>query len=145
LLLLILTCKKWISDVKFVEDATEGPHVDGWCIFNTHHNFRSSVKSGLNVSVKLFFLIGAATEVNNLNATLVALAQQDVFGLHVTVNDAMLFDVMERDENLNSESAYETLRYSLEIVHFYEFIKVHRQNFEGQDQMFPKNQNSGFD
>jgi len=87
----------------------------------------------LNVSVKLVGLVGAAAEVNYFNPTLVGLAQQNIFRLHVAVHDLVLLDVVQRHEDLNCKPAYQAFGNSLEVIHFYEFVQVHRHHLEGQN------------
>lgn len=43
-----------------------------------------------------------------------------------------LLHVVQRDEDLDGESAGQTLRDALEIVHFDEFIQVHRKHLKSQ-------------
>jgi len=56
------------------------------------------------------------------------------------MHNLMLFDVVERDQNLDSKPAHKAFRNSFKVVHLDEFIKVHRQDFERQDQMLPENE-----
>ena len=109
LLFFILAGKDWETDEEFVEDATEGPHVDGWCVADAHHNFRGTIKSRLDVGVELILLIGAGAEINDFYTTLIALSQKDVFWFHIAMDDTEFFHIMERDKDLNCKAAHEPL------------------------------------
>ena len=133
MLFFVFTGKDWETDVQFVQDAAQRPHVDGWRVPDAHHDLWRSVKTRLDVSVKLFFLVGATSEVNDFDATLVALAEQDVLRLHIAVDDFEFLHVVEGHENLNGKSPHQTLADALEIVQLDELVEVHGQHFEAED------------
>jgi len=56
------------------------------------------------------------------------------------VDDVVLFNVVQRNQDLDSEASDEALGHAFEVIHFYEFIEVHGHNFKGQDQMFAEHQ-----
>ena len=131
--LLVLAGKDWESNEELVKDAAQGPHVDGGRVADTHHDLGRAIKTRLNVGVKLVLLVGARPEVDDFYATLVALSQQDILGLHVAVHDAELFHVVQGDEDLNRKSTNQALRNALKVVHLDELVEVHGEHLEGED------------
>ena len=79
----------------------------------------------------MVLFVRARAKVNDFDATLVALAQQDILRLHIAVHDAELFHVVERDEDLNGKTTYKALRDALKVVHLDELIQVHGEHLEG--------------
>ena len=112
---------------QLVEDAAEGPHVDGRRVGDTQHDFRRAVESALDVRVDFLVLEAAATKVNDLDSRLGDFAEENVFGFEVTVDDLVLSHVVERDQDLNGETLYQTQREALKVVHLYEIIQVDAQ------------------
>jgi len=45
LLFLVLTSEDWEADEEFVKDAAKGPHVNGWCVLDSHHDLGCTVES----------------------------------------------------------------------------------------------------
>lgn len=64
----ILTRKYWESDVKFIQNTAKRPHIYSRSVLNSKHNFRCTVKSRLDVSIKLFVFVCAAAKVYNFNS-----------------------------------------------------------------------------
>ena len=50
------------------------------------------------------------------------------------------FHVVKRHQDLYGESANKTFRNSLEVVHFDEFVEIHGEHLEVEDQMFPEDE-----
>lgn len=140
LLFLVLARKDGEADEELVEDAPERPHVDCRRVLDAHHDFGGTVEPTLNVRVELFILVCATSEINHLDSTLVTLAQQDVFGFHVTMDDVELFHIVKGDEQLDGKAANEPFRDALEVVHFDEFVEVHAEDLKCQNQVLSEDQ-----
>lgn len=95
LFFLVLTGKDGEANKEFVEDAAEGPHVDGRCVANAHHDFRRSIEPRLNVRVELLGLVCAGPKVDHFDSALVAFAKKNIFRLHVAVHNVELFHVVQ--------------------------------------------------
>ena len=54
------------------------------------------------------------------------------------MDNLIVFLKLESLQYLDSESPYETVRYALEVIVFYELVQVHAQAFESDEQMLPK-------
>ena len=93
--LLIFAREEWLAHVELVEDATEGPHVDGCRVLNAKHNLWCTVEATLDISVDLLILEAPRTKVDNFDAGLVNLPQQDIFRFQVTVDDVVLPHIVE--------------------------------------------------
>ena len=89
--MLILTREERVSREQLKEHTPEGPHVDSHRVVNPEDNLRRAVESGLDVRVDPLVLETRGAEVNDLDARLVLLAEEDVLGLQVAVDDAQVF------------------------------------------------------
>jgi len=54
------------------------------------------------------------------------------------------FHVVKRNQDLDGKSADQSLRDSLEVIHFYEFVQVHRKHLEVQNQMLSEDQSFSY-
>ena len=95
MLFFIFSGKDWESYEELIEDAAQGPHVDGGRVPDTHHDLGGTVKSALDVGVKLVLLISTRSEVNNLDSAFVALPEKDILWFHITMNDVIFFHIVE--------------------------------------------------
>ena len=94
-LFLVLAGEEGVTDVQLVQNAAERPHVDCRAVGNTEDDFWCSVESTLNVGVDLLVLEAATTEIDDFDAGLVDLPEQDVLGLQVAVDDVVLSHVVQ--------------------------------------------------
>ena len=138
LLFLIFSCKNWESNIELVENAAERPHVDGGRVPDPHHDLWRSVKSTLDVSVKLISFIGSTAEINDLNSTFVRFPEQNVLWLHIAVNNIVLLHEVQRHQQLDGEPPDEAGGYALKVIALDEFVQVHAQHFEGENQVLPE-------
>jgi len=67
LVMLAVSGKDRISDVKLCHNASKRPHVNTAIVGNPQHNLRSSVEPGLNVCVNSLVLESGASKVNYFN------------------------------------------------------------------------------
>ena len=95
LFFLIFSSKNWESNIQLVKNASERPHIYRRWVPDSHHYFWSSVKSTLNVSIKLICFISTTSKINNFNSTLVRFSQKNIFWFHITMNNIMFFHIMK--------------------------------------------------
>ena len=84
-----------IARVQLCYDAAKTPHVDTHRVRDTKDDLRSSVESRLDVGVDALVDEATRAEVDDLDAALVLLLQQDVFRLQVTVHYSVVFLELE--------------------------------------------------
>lgn len=65
---LVFSWKEWVSDIEFIENASETPHVDGRIVGDAQHDLRSSVEPALDVGVDLLCFEAATAEVDDFDA-----------------------------------------------------------------------------
>lgn len=126
----VLAWEEWVANGQLIQDAPERPHVDGRVVGDAKHNFRCAVETRLDVCVDFLVFKASAAEVNDFDARLVDLAQQNVFGFEVAVHDVVFPHVVERNEDLNRETFDQTQREALKVVHLDEVVEVHAQQLE---------------
>ena len=95
LFFLVFTWEQRIAHVELVQDAAEGPHVDGRVVGDAHDDLGGTVEPRLDIGVDLFVDEGGTSEVNDLYARLVGLLEQDVLGLQIAVDDLEHFQVLK--------------------------------------------------
>jgi len=66
------------------------------------------------------------TEVDDLDARLIDLSQENVFGLKIAMNNVVFIQVVQRDQDLDCESLDKIQGEALEMIHLDELIQVHR-------------------
>ena len=103
MIFLVLSREERLADVQFVQDAAEGPHVDGRSIRDAQHDLRRPVETRLDVGVYLFVFKAARSKIDDLDARFVDLSQQDVLWLEIAVDDVVLAHVVQRNEYLDGE------------------------------------------
>ena len=126
-------------DVQFRHDAPEAPHVDRAGVRNAQHDLRRAVEPALDVGVDALVQEGRAAEVDDLDAALVRLLQQDVLRLQVAVDYLELLQVFQRVQQLNGETTDEVVVKTIEVVDLEELKQVHRQQLKRDAQVLPKN------
>ena len=63
----VFTGEKWLSDVKLIEDAAEGPHVDRTRVTDTKHNFWRAIEPRLDVGVYFLVFEAPGAKVDNFD------------------------------------------------------------------------------
>lgn len=124
LFLLILAREYRVSSLELNQYASETPHVDGWCVRNPKNDFRGSVETRLDVSVNSFILEAARAKVDDFDARFVRALKQDVLWFQVTMNDALLTQVLKSLKYLYGESSDQAEGYTCEVVILDELIEV---------------------
>lgn len=140
MLFLVLAREEGVPDVEFVQDAAEGPHVDSGVIRDPENNFWCTVESRLDVGVNFLIFETATSKVDDFNAGLINLPQQDVLRFQVTVHNIVLAHVVQGNEYLDSESLDQRQREAFEIVHLDEIVEVDTEQFERDDQMLAEDE-----
>jgi len=89
----------------------------------------------LDVRVHLFVLEAAGPKVNYLDLRVERVAEQDILGLQVTVDDFVLLQQVQRAEQLLGEASDEFQGEAAERVRLDEFVEVHIQKLGRDAQM----------
>ena len=74
-------------DSVFEIERFETYHIDGQVVRQIKKHFRSAVKARLDVVVKLLAHLTGGAEIDNFNDALFGVAEENVLGLEVAVND----------------------------------------------------------
>jgi hypothetical protein len=125
LLVLVLAAEERVAEVQFCDDASEAPDVDFAIVGQAEDHFGGAVVPALDVGVDGFVLEAAGAEVDDLDARLVHLLQEDVLGLEVGVDDALPVQEVDAVEQLQDESADEVEGEAVVAVAFDELVEVH--------------------
>lgn len=104
------------AGVKFGKDGSKGPDVDGSGVRDSKNDLWRPVESGLDVGVDPLAHETARTVVNDLDARLVLLLQQDILRLEVAVNQIVIGVELQRLKDLNSYSPDQIRAHTLEVV-----------------------------
>lgn len=94
-LVLVLSWEDWTPGNKLVNDAAEGPHVDGVVVREAKHDLWGSVVPGLYVEEPRVPIFAACSEVYYLNILTFLVRKYDVLWLHVTVYHLLILHVFE--------------------------------------------------
>ena len=100
-----LSWEDGVARVQLSNDATEAPHVNAHSVRYTQDDLGSAVEPRLDVRVDALVDEARAAEVNDLDAALVLLLEQDVLWLEVAVDDAEVLLVLQGLQNLDGEAA----------------------------------------
>lgn len=95
MLFFIFAWEERIAYVKFIEDAAKGPHVYGCVVRNSEDDLGCTVEPRLDVGVDLLVFEAAAAKVDDLDARLVDLAQEDILGLQVAMDYIVFSHVVQ--------------------------------------------------
>ena len=120
----IFSGEKRLAHVEFVKDAAEGPHVDGRRVGDAQHDLRRAVEATLDVCVDFLVLEAPRTKVNDLDARLVDLAQENIFRFQIAVHDVVLPHVVQRYQYLDCEALNQAQAEAQEVVHLDEVVEV---------------------
>jgi hypothetical protein len=134
-LFLVFSREKRVPHVELVKDAAETPHIDRSVVGDAEHDLGGAVKARLDVGVNFLVLEAAGSKVDDLDARLVDLAEQNVFGLQVAMHNVVLAHVVKRNQDLNREPLNQRQRKALEVVHLDEIVEVYGEQFESDDEM----------
>lgn len=126
----VLAWEEWVADGQLIQDAPERPHVNRRVVGDAKHDFGRTVETRLDVCVDFLVFEASTAKVNDFDAGLVDLAQQNVLGFEVAVHDVVFPHVVERNEDLNRETFDQTQREALKVVHLDEVVEVHAQQLE---------------
>lgn len=107
-------------------------------IGNAQDDLRSSVESRLYVCVHSFVNEAGRAKINDLDARLIAIFKDDVLRLEITMDDHLLFYIVESIDDLDSESSDEIEREALEVSSLQEIIEIDAEKFKGDTQMVSK-------
>lgn len=91
LLLFVLSGKDRVACEKFCENTTKGPHIDRNAVAHAQDDLWRSVKSRLNVGIHLLILETTGTEIDDFNLGVHWMCKKNVFGLEITMDDALAF------------------------------------------------------
>lgn len=125
LLLLVLTRKDGYSRKKLGEDTPNTPHINGHSVRHPKNDFWGTIESRLNVCIHLLVLEATRAKIDDLDLGMEGVAQEDILRLKIAVNDLLLFQEVQRTENLFRETPDDAQRKSSELVEFDELIEVH--------------------
>ena len=140
MIFLVLTWEKWMSDVELVQDAAEGPHVNGRRVRDTEHDLRRTVEATLDVCVDFLVLEAPRTKVDDLDARLVDLAEENIFRFQIAVHDVVLPHVVQRYQYLDCEALNQAQAEAQEVVHLDEVVEVDAEQLEGQDEVLAEDE-----
>ena len=73
------------------KNTAKTPHIDSMAVIHAQQNFRSSIKAALNVGIYLLITATGRTKIDDLNATRVALPQQNILRFQIAVNNIHSF------------------------------------------------------
>jgi hypothetical protein len=88
--LLILSCKKRVSGVKFKKYSAKAPHIDGSSVLNPKDDLGGSVEPTLNVGINSLIFVSSTPEVNNFYPRFIYVPQQNILRLQISVDDLVL-------------------------------------------------------
>lgn len=135
MLLLVLTREQRIADVELIKDAAEAPHVDGAVVGDAEHDLWRPIESGLDIGINFLIFKTTGAEIDDFDARLVDLPEENVLWLEVAVHDVVLAEEVKRYKDLNSEPLNQVQREAIEVVHFDKFVEVHGQHFKCNHEM----------
>lgn len=121
---LTLSWKQRIAGVELSQNAAERPHVDGLFEFESENDLRRPIESALDISVHHFIFKTTTTEINEFDATLIDLLQQNVLRFEITMDDLLLSDEHQSLQDLNRESPDQPHGDPVETVHLQELIQI---------------------
>lgn len=78
LLLFIFAREEWVSCIELGEDTSQTPHIDSHVVRHAKNNFRRTVETALDVGVYLLVLQTTASKVNDLDAGLCRVFEQNI-------------------------------------------------------------------
>lgn len=116
LFLLVLPRKERNTSKQFPKNTPSGPHINLEAILNAHRDFGGTIIPRLYISVPGFVLEATGSQIDNLDAGLVELSEEDVFGFEVAVDDVLLAEELERGEELDGEAADELRAEAVVVV-----------------------------
>lgn len=67
MVLLVLTWEERVTNIQFVEDAAETPHVYSAIVWDTEDNLWGSVEPRLDIRINLLILKAATAEINDFD------------------------------------------------------------------------------
>ena len=95
LVVLVFAREDRVSHCELSHDAAEAPHVDAGRVRDAKDDLRRAVKPTLDVSVHPLILKTGAAKVDDFDAGLRRVFEQNVLRLEVAVNDIVLFQILE--------------------------------------------------
>jgi len=132
LFLFVLAREDGHPRVQLSQDTAERPHIDRQAIGHAKDNFRRAIEARLNVRINLLVFKAAGAKVDDLDFCVQRMAEQDVFGLQITVDDPVLLEQIEGAENLLGKPADQPKREATEGIRLDELVKIHVQKL-GRD------------
>ena len=116
-------------------NATQGPHVNGTGVRNTQDDFRTTVKTTLNVRVHSLVFMTATAKVNDLDLWAIQATKEDVLWFQVTMDDSGLFEQAQGIQYLGQELMDQAMAEALVLVLFEQFIQVDGQQLKDNAQV----------
>mmetsp|Transcript_25504 Transcript_25504/g.58865 ORF Transcript_25504/g.58865 Transcript_25504/m.58865 type:complete len:266 (+) Transcript_25504:182-979(+) len=138
LLNLILPGEQGITRMKFREDASKRPHVNGCVVGYAKNHLRRAVEATLDVCVDTLILEARGAKVNDLDSALSRVLQQHILRLEVTVNDLLLAKEAQCCEKLDSKAPDQTQRDALKVVVLDKLIQVDAQELKSDAKVVPE-------
>ena len=76
-----------MTNKKLHQNAAKRPKINGCCVWNIEHNFRSPIVSALDIVVYLFIFKASTPQISKLNACLVLLSEENIFRFDIAMDD----------------------------------------------------------
>jgi hypothetical protein len=118
LVALVLAVEERFAGVKLVDDAADGPHVDGGANSTAEDDLRGSIVARLDVHVLVALVEEGASEIGYDDSFVDRVFEQDVVGLEVGVDDPDIWqgEHGETQEQLPSENPGHPKRESVAVL-----------------------------
>lgn len=120
----VFTGEKWLSNVKLIEDAAEGPHVDRTRVTDTQYDFGRAIEPRLDVGVYFLVFEAPGAKVDYFDSGLVNLSKKNILRFQVAVHDVVFTHVVKGDEDLDGEPLDQAQAEPLKVVHLDEVVQV---------------------
>ncbi|EKU23075.1 dual-specificity tyrosine- -phosphorylation regulated kinase 1b, partial [Nannochloropsis gaditana CCMP526] len=139
LIVLVRPAEERLPRVHFHQDAAQRPHVDSHRVREAEHDLGRAVEAGLYVGIHALVAAAGGAKVDQLDPTPLGVAQQNVLGFEVAVDDVHVWAGQEVQglEDLLGELPEERERDPGELGVLEEVVEIVGEHLEDQDLVVP--------
>ena len=135
LLLFVFSREYRIACEQFGQYTSHTPHIDRHAIRHAQNDFRGTVETTLNISVHLFVLETARSEINRSNVRGQRVNQEDIFRLQIAMNNLLRMQQDQCAKHLFRETTYELQVKASEVMRLDELVEIHPEKFSRNAKM----------